>query len=94
MRPRTSARHSSSSQQQQLETDLAETRIAFGRALRSLGRTEEAREELRRARATFMAMDACTLVAAIDRDLDDLEADEARGAGAPADPPPSATGAA
>jgi tetratricopeptide (TPR) repeat protein len=62
--------------EQRLLTDLGEARLAFARALRTLGEHEDARAELERAREEFAQMDARELVAQIDREL----ADEVTGA--------------
>jgi class 3 adenylate cyclase/tetratricopeptide (TPR) repeat protein len=54
---------------QRLLTDLGEARLAFARALRTLGDADDARAELQRARDEFARMDARELVAQIDREL-------------------------
>jgi class 3 adenylate cyclase/tetratricopeptide (TPR) repeat protein len=61
-------------EEQHLWTDLAEARVAFAQALRSLGEPTIARTELARARATFRRMDARGLVEQIDRELEALRA--------------------
>ncbi|MDQ6878938.1 MAG: hypothetical protein M3082_14855, partial [Candidatus Dormibacteraeota bacterium] len=66
--------------EQRLEVDLGEARIAFGRALRDLGQVEVARAQLIRARETFTAMGAAGIVADIDRELSETK----RGPAAPA----------
>ena len=66
--------------EQRLEVDLGEARIAFGHALRQLGQVDGARAELGRARATFTTMGAIGMVAEIDRELSEI----ARGPAAPA----------
>jgi class 3 adenylate cyclase/tetratricopeptide (TPR) repeat protein len=56
----------------QLVIDLAEARLAFGRALRSFGEETGARTELERARAMFARMDARFVLDEIDRELAEL----------------------
>jgi hypothetical protein len=54
---------------QRLLTDLGEARLAYARALRTLGDHDDARAELQRARDEFAQMDARELVTQIDREL-------------------------
>ena len=67
-------------EEQRLEVDLGEARVAFGRALRYLGQADGARAEFGRARDVFASMDAIGIVAEIDREL----AGMIRGPAAPA----------
>jgi class 3 adenylate cyclase/tetratricopeptide (TPR) repeat protein len=57
---------------QRLLIDLAETRVIFGRALRSFGEETGARTELERARALFKRMGALAPLTEIDRVLEEL----------------------
>jgi len=57
---------------QQLWTDIGETRILLARAMRSFGDLAGARTELERARALFARMEARTLVEEIDRELEGM----------------------
>jgi tetratricopeptide (TPR) repeat protein len=66
--------------EQRLEVDLGEARLAFARALRDLGQIDGARTEFGRAREIFTGMDAVGMVATIEREL----AEMARGPAAPA----------
>ncbi len=59
-------------EEQQLLVDLAETRLAFARSLRSLGEETGARAELEQARATYKRIGAETLLAVIDEELEEL----------------------
>jgi predicted ATPase/class 3 adenylate cyclase len=54
---------------QESHIQVAETRIAYARALRSFDKREVAKTELQRARATFERVHARALVAEIDREL-------------------------
>jgi class 3 adenylate cyclase/tetratricopeptide (TPR) repeat protein len=56
-------------EEQRLEVDLGEARIAFARAFRDLGQVDGALAEFNRAREVFARMDADGIVAEIDRDL-------------------------
>jgi tetratricopeptide (TPR) repeat protein len=56
-------------EEQQLQLDLAEARIALARSLRTFGDIAGARTELERARATLVGMGAQTLLAEIQREL-------------------------
>jgi class 3 adenylate cyclase/tetratricopeptide (TPR) repeat protein len=53
--------------------EIAETRLAFARALRRLGDGERARAELERARDLFAEMQANGVLAGIDRELAEIE---------------------
>jgi tetratricopeptide (TPR) repeat protein len=68
-------------EQQRLPLDLGEARLAYGRALRSLGNSGRAREELESARQSLEGFGAVGLVTEIEREL----AEMAEGAGV-ADP--------
>ena len=68
-------------EEQRLQVDLGEARIAFARALRDLGQIQGALSEFNRAREVFARMEAVGIVAEIDRDLAGL----AKGSG-PSDP--------
>ena len=57
---------------QHLAVDLGEARIALASALRAFGDPHGAREELERARETFVRMEARGVVRQIDRELADL----------------------
>ncbi|HEX6491427.1 MAG TPA: adenylate/guanylate cyclase domain-containing protein [Gaiellaceae bacterium] len=57
---------------QELQLDLGEARMELARSLRSFGDVGGARTELERARASFSRMDARTVVAQIDRELEEL----------------------
>jgi class 3 adenylate cyclase/tetratricopeptide (TPR) repeat protein len=59
-------------EQQRLPLDLAEARLAFGRALRRFGDTAGAQAQLALAREDLARMGACGLVAEIDRELAEL----------------------
>jgi class 3 adenylate cyclase/tetratricopeptide (TPR) repeat protein len=61
-------------EQQQLLIDLGESRIAFARALRSLGETTGAITELERARQIFSRMGATAVLDAIRPELEELRA--------------------
>jgi hypothetical protein len=74
-------------EEQNFPIELADARVAFGRALQRLGFPDEARSEFELAREAFASMGADGLVDAIARALAELE----RGAGRP-DPARSASG--
>jgi tetratricopeptide (TPR) repeat protein len=59
-------------EEQRLQVDLGEARIAFARALRDLGQVEGARVEFDRAREVFARMGAIGIVAEIDRDVAEM----------------------
>jgi hypothetical protein len=59
-------------EEQRLEVDLGEARIAFARAFRDLGQADGALAEFNRAREVFVRMDADGIVTEIDRDLADI----------------------
>jgi class 3 adenylate cyclase/tetratricopeptide (TPR) repeat protein len=56
-------------EEQRLQVDLGEARVAFARALRDLGQIEGALAEFKRAREIFARMEAVGIVAEIDRDV-------------------------
>ena len=56
-------------EEQQLLTDLGEARLAFARALQSLGEENGAQIELERARAAFKRVHADGFAAELDRQL-------------------------
>jgi tetratricopeptide (TPR) repeat protein len=60
-------------EEQQLQVDLGEARIAFACALRDLGQFDGARAEFARARAIFTTMDAVGMIARIDAELAAME---------------------
>jgi class 3 adenylate cyclase/tetratricopeptide (TPR) repeat protein len=59
-------------EEQRLEVDLGEARMAFARAFRDLGQIDGALAEFHRAREVFARMDADGIVSEIDRDLADI----------------------
>ena len=67
-------------EEQRLQVDLGEARLAYARLLRDLDLIDGARAEFARARRVFLGMGAVGMVAEIDRDL----ADMTRGPAAPA----------
>ncbi|MDQ2952319.1 MAG: AAA family ATPase [Chloroflexota bacterium] len=67
-------------EEQRLQVDIGEARLAFGRHLRGMGQLDGARAEFSRARVIFTEMDAVGMVAQVDRELDEI----ARGPAAPA----------
>ncbi|HZT92223.1 MAG TPA: adenylate/guanylate cyclase domain-containing protein [Gaiellaceae bacterium] len=64
-----------------MPTQLGETRLALGRALRTFGDVAGARVELERARGAFARMGARTLIDLIDADLRALDEDRAPAVG-------------
>src|SRR5262249_2201478 len=68
-------------EQQGLPLDLAEARLAYGQALRHLGKTAAARAELAHAREDVERLGARTLVIQIDRELGVPDAEGAGVAG-------------
>ena len=69
-------------EEQQLVIDLAEARVAFARALLSVGENQPAREQLDRARETFQGLEATNQIAEIDREFGEAM-QEAGAAGPP-----------
>ncbi len=67
--------------EQRLQVDLGEARMAFAKALRAVGQVDDARAEFDRAREVFTRMDAVGRVAEIDRELAGMK-------GGPATPAP------
>ncbi|MDQ2944052.1 MAG: hypothetical protein M3R21_10350, partial [Candidatus Dormibacteraeota bacterium] len=56
-----------------LRIEIGETRLAFGRALRRFGDDERARSELEQARELFTEMGADGVLAAVERELAEME---------------------
>jgi tetratricopeptide (TPR) repeat protein len=71
-------------EEQRLVIDLAEARLAFGRALRRSGRHEEATSQFQRAYESAAAMEAQALVAELERELPGLATPTAARARSPA----------
>jgi tetratricopeptide (TPR) repeat protein len=56
-------------EQLELEIEVSQARLTFGRALRELGEVEQARAQLQLARDAWVAMGAIGLVAEVEREL-------------------------
>jgi predicted ATPase/class 3 adenylate cyclase len=68
-------------EEQRLVIEAADARVSFARALRRLGERAQARAELERAREAFARTEAHALLADVDRDLAELQQEEAGRAG-------------
>jgi tetratricopeptide (TPR) repeat protein len=56
-------------EQLELQIEVSQARLTFGRALRELGEVEQARAQLQLARDAWVAMGAIGLVAEVEREL-------------------------